>query len=146
MAFTDPVRIELADHLENPGDSWQVAGTVPVSTYEVGEKEFALDDGLSYDVVFTHTGDGVLLSELIIGMGASIGIAADKSVRRGNLDSAALKNQNVVVFRFGVELERQENGGRPDIGHEPRPRPALDIAVQVGNEVLTALEKRPVLL
>ena len=65
MAFTDPVRIELADHLENPGDSWQVAGTVPVSTYEVGEKEFALDDGLSYDVVFTHTGDGVLLSGMV---------------------------------------------------------------------------------
>lgn len=65
MAFTDPVRIELADHLENPGDSWQVAGTVLVSTYEVGEKEFVLDDGLSYDVVFTHTGDGVLLSGMV---------------------------------------------------------------------------------
>ena len=30
-----------------------------------GEKEFALDDGISYDVVLTYTGDGVLVTGLV---------------------------------------------------------------------------------
>ena len=62
MALFDPVLIELADHIENPGDSYPVAGTVDAPSYSVGEKEFALDDGISYDVVLTHTGDGVLVT------------------------------------------------------------------------------------
>ena len=43
MALFDPVLIELADHIENPGDSYPVAGTVDAPSYSVGEKEFALD-------------------------------------------------------------------------------------------------------
>lgn len=65
MALFDPVLIELADHIENPGDSYPVAGTVDAPSYSVGEKEFALDDGISYDVVLTHTGDGVLVTGLV---------------------------------------------------------------------------------
>ena len=64
-ALFDPVLIELADHIENPGDSYPVAGTIDAPSYSVGEKEFALDDGISYDVVLTHTGDGVLVTGLV---------------------------------------------------------------------------------
>ncbi|WP_297036016.1 DUF177 domain-containing protein [uncultured Enorma sp.] len=65
MALFDPVVVALADHLENPGDSYAVAGKVDASSYTMGEKEFTLEDGVSYDVVLTHTGDGVLVSGIV---------------------------------------------------------------------------------
>lgn len=65
MALFDPVLVELADHIENPGDSYPVSGRVEGAGYRVGDKEFSLADGIAYDVVLTHTGDGVLVTGLV---------------------------------------------------------------------------------
>ncbi len=65
MAFIEPLVIELADRVENPGESWQTSGTIGVAGYTVGEKEFTLDHGVSYDAVFTNAGDGILLTGLV---------------------------------------------------------------------------------
>lgn len=65
MAIFDPVPIELADHLENPGDSYSISGVIDAAGYSVGEKEFTLKDGVEYEVVLTHTGDGVLATGLV---------------------------------------------------------------------------------
>ncbi|MCI7730401.1 DUF177 domain-containing protein [Enorma burkinafasonensis] len=65
MALFEAVRIPLADHLENPGDSYPLAGTIDAASYRVGDKEFALPHGVSYDVVLTHTGDGVLVTGIV---------------------------------------------------------------------------------
>lgn len=60
-----PVLVDLTDRCENPGDSYPVAGGVDVSAYRVGEKELSLPEGISYDVVFTNAGDGILVSGLV---------------------------------------------------------------------------------
>ena len=65
MAFIDPIVIELEGRLEAPGESIPVSGTVDIPSYEVGDKEFALDGGISYDVVLTNAGDGILVSGLV---------------------------------------------------------------------------------
>ena len=65
MAFIEPLVIELADRVENPGESWQTSGTIDVAGYTVGEKELTLDHGVSYDAVFTNAGDGILLTGLV---------------------------------------------------------------------------------
>lgn len=65
MAVFPPVPIDLTDKVDNPGDSYPVSGTVDAFAYMVGEKEFQLDHGASYDVVFTNAGDGILLTGIV---------------------------------------------------------------------------------
>lgn len=65
MAAFPSVPVDLSEKLEFPGDSYPVKGTVDVATYNVGEKEYSLDDGVSYDVVFTNAGTGVLVSGIV---------------------------------------------------------------------------------
>lgn len=65
MAFVEPVPIELEDRIENPGDSYPVSGHIDVASYNVGEKVYRTPEGISYDVVFTNVGDGVLLSGIV---------------------------------------------------------------------------------
>lgn len=65
MAFCEAIPIDLADRIENPGESWQASGKIEIAGYRVGEKEFSLDDGISYDAVFTNAGDGILLTGMV---------------------------------------------------------------------------------
>ena len=60
MAEFPSVTVDLSEQLEFPGDSYPLTGKVDVATYTVGEKEYQLQDGIAYDVVFTNAGTGVL--------------------------------------------------------------------------------------
>ena len=65
MAELAPVTVDLTDKVDNPGDSYPVSGTVSVETYAVGEKEYRLADGVSYDVVFTNASSGILVTGMV---------------------------------------------------------------------------------
>ena len=65
MAEFPSVTVDLSEQLEFPGDSYPLTGKVDVATYTVGEKEYQLQDGIDYDVVFTNAGTGVLLTGLV---------------------------------------------------------------------------------
>ena len=65
MAEFPSVTVDLSEQLEFPGDSYPLTGKVDVATYTVGEKEYQLQDGIAYDVVFTNAGTGVLLSGMV---------------------------------------------------------------------------------
>lgn len=106
MALFDPVLIELADHIENPGDSYPVAGTVDAPSYSVGEKEFALDGGISYDVVLTHTGDGVLVTG-IVRAGATG--ACDLCLEPAHIDIAG-EIQEYYLFEEPDDPDAYEDG------------------------------------
>lgn len=85
MAFIDSLIVELADRVENPGESWQTSGTVDVTGYTVGEKEFTLNGGVSYDAVFTNAGDGILLTGMVR---ASVTGACDRCLEPAQFDVA----------------------------------------------------------
>lgn len=106
MALFDPVLIELADHIENPGDSYPVSGTIDAASYTVGEKEFALDDGVSYDVVLTHTGDGVLVTGLVR---ASATGTCDLCLDPAHLDIAG-EIQEYYLFEEPDDPDAYEDG------------------------------------
>lgn len=59
------VEIDLIGKLDNPGDAYPVNGNVALGTYRVGEKEYLLPDGASYDVVFTNAGTGILVTGMV---------------------------------------------------------------------------------
>lgn len=65
MAEFPSVTVDLSEQLEFPGDSYPLTGKVDVATYTVGEKEYQLQDGIDYDVVFTNAGTGVLLTGMV---------------------------------------------------------------------------------
>lgn len=65
MAEFPNVTVDLSEQLEFPGDSYPLTGKVDVATYTVGEKEYQLQDGIDYDVVFTNAGTGVLLTGMV---------------------------------------------------------------------------------
>ncbi|WP_448338834.1 hypothetical protein AB9L11_11895 [Desulfovibrio piger] len=69
------------------------------------------------------------------------GHARKQPVRVGDRDAAFPEDQHIVVLRLRVELEGDQDGLAAKIGNETHPRPALDIAMQVGDEVLAALQK-----
>ena len=70
MAEFPSVTVDLSEQLEFPGDSYPLTGKVDVATYTVGEKEYQLQDGIDYDVVFTNAGTGVLLTGMVVAWSA----------------------------------------------------------------------------
>ena len=65
MAEFASVPVDIADQLENAGDSLPVSGKVDAASYNVGEKTYQLADGVSYDVVLTNAGTGILVTGLV---------------------------------------------------------------------------------
>ena len=85
MSSFAPIPVDLSDRLENPGDSYPVSGRLDASSYEVGEKTFSLDDGLSYDVVFTNAGDGILVTGIVR---AAVSGACDRCLEPAHFEIA----------------------------------------------------------
>ena len=59
------VLLTYFQNLKNPGDTLNKTGKVNLEGYKVGEKHYELKDGLSYDVIATHTGEGILLTGIV---------------------------------------------------------------------------------
>ena len=72
----------------------------------MGEKEFALDDGISYDVVLTHTGDGVLVTGLVR---AGATGACDLCLEPAHIDIAG-EIQEYYLFEEPDDPDAYEDG------------------------------------
>ena len=65
MDELQPIVFDLTDKVEDPGDSYPVEGEFELDSYTVGSKEFKVHDGVSYDAIFTNTGEGVLVTGIV---------------------------------------------------------------------------------
>lgn len=61
----DPIIIPLNDRLAEVGDVLDVVSRVDMTSFALGDREFALPDGLQYDVVLTNAGEGVLATGIV---------------------------------------------------------------------------------
>ncbi|WP_273397009.1 YceD family protein [Thermophilibacter mediterraneus] len=61
----DALIFALDERLANPGDTWSVGGHLDETGYELGDHEFALPQGIDYDVVLTNAGEGILATGLV---------------------------------------------------------------------------------
>lgn len=57
----------LDERLANPGDTLPIAGHMTDESYELGEHEFALPQGLDYDLMLTNAGEGILATGIVRG-------------------------------------------------------------------------------
>lgn len=61
----DQIIFALDDRLELPGDTLPVVGHLDESGYRLGDREFELPGGVDYDLVLTHSGEGILATGLV---------------------------------------------------------------------------------
>lgn len=54
------VKLSVESGLTSPGDTLSVQDKVDVSSFTIGGRDLEVQDGISYDVVLTNTGDGIL--------------------------------------------------------------------------------------
>lgn len=83
------IPVNLDGKLENPGESLPLAGAIPAGSYTVGERELFLPEGASYDVMFTNTGDGILLTGIV----------------RAHVESTCDRCLEPAAFEVGGEIE-----------------------------------------
>lgn len=106
MEGIQPVVIDLTDRLENPGDSFSLTGRVDIDAYTTGEKSFSLSDGVSYDVVLTNAGDGILVTGLV--RAAAEG-ACDRCLEPARFDIAG-EIEEYYLFEEPEDAEEFEDG------------------------------------
>ncbi len=106
MAEFAPIVVDLTDKIDNPGDSLPISGRIDVSSYTAGEKEFSLADGISYDVVLTNAGDGVLVSGLVR---ASVTGECDRCLDPAHFDVAG-EIEEYFLFEEPEDPESYEDG------------------------------------
>lgn len=106
MDAIEPVVVDLSDALENPGDSLPVAGKLDLEGYSSGDKAFTLEDGISYDVVLTHAGDGVLATGIVRARAAG---ACDRCLESASFDIAG-EIEEYFLFEEPEDPEEFEDG------------------------------------
>ena len=101
-----PVVVDLSCALENPGDSLPVTGKLELEGYSSGDKAYTLDDGISYDVVLTHAGDGVLAAGIVRARAAG---ACDRCLESATFDIAG-EIEEYFLFEEPEDPEEFEDG------------------------------------
>lgn len=54
------VKLSIESGLASPGDTISVQDTIDVDAFSIGGRDLKVSDGISYDIVLTNTGDGIL--------------------------------------------------------------------------------------
>lgn len=106
MDTLKPVIVEIGETLENPGDSLPLTGSLPIDSYSTGEKEFTLADGVSYDVVLTNAGDGILVSGIVRGHAEG---QCDRCLEPASFDISG-EIEEYYLFEEPEDAEAYEDG------------------------------------
>ena len=61
----EPIIVALDERLANPGDTIVLAEKLPAEGYSLGDHDFSFEDGVSFDVVLTNAGEGILVTGIV---------------------------------------------------------------------------------
>ena len=81
----EPLIISLDERLASAGDALPLAGHLDLVSYELGDHEFALPEGVDYDLVLTNAGEGILATGIL--RAHAVG-TCDRCLERAELDIA----------------------------------------------------------
>ena len=102
------LEVVVDERLENPGDSFSLAGTYPLTSYECSGRLFEVPDQLSYDVIFTNAGQGILATGIVR---AHVLASCDRCLGPAELD---LSGEVDEYFLF-AEPSQEELGEDEDV-------------------------------
>lgn len=60
-----PLIYDLLPELKAAGDSAEQSAHLDIEAYELGDKVFALPEGIDYNIILSHTGEGILVSGVL---------------------------------------------------------------------------------
>ncbi|MBQ3267528.1 MAG: DUF177 domain-containing protein [Atopobiaceae bacterium] len=100
----ESVVFHLDERLANAGDSLPLTGHIDQDSYSLGEREFALPEGIEYDLVLTNAGEGILATGV---MRARVDGTCDRCLDPASFDVSAEVGQ---YFLF----EEPEDAGDDD--------------------------------
>ena len=86
------VKLSIESGLASPGDTISVQDTIDVDAFSIGGRDLKVSDGISYDIVLTNTGDGILAT----GMARFEADTAITERRFGRLPFAFLRGGNAA--------------------------------------------------
>lgn len=61
----EPVLVHVDERLRGAGDTLPLAGHIDQASYQLGDHEFALPDGIDYDLILTNAGEGILATGIL---------------------------------------------------------------------------------
>ena len=82
----ESVVFHLDERLANAGDSLPLVGHIDQDAYVLGEREFALPEGIDYDLVLTNAGEGILATGV---MRARVDGTCDRCLDPASFDVSA---------------------------------------------------------
>lgn len=106
MEALNPVIVDLEGMLENPGDSLPVSGKIELDELEVRGSTYALEGGISYDVVCTNAGDGILATGIVR---ASASGSCDRCLESASFDISG-EIDEYYLFEQPEDAEEYEDG------------------------------------
>lgn len=106
MGCLGSIPIDLADRLENPGETLQLTGHIDVPGYEVGDKHLDLPSGASYDIVCTNAGDGILVTGIVR---AAVAGECDRCLKPASFEVAG-EIEEYFLFEEPEDPEAYEDG------------------------------------
>ncbi|MBQ9058025.1 MAG: DUF177 domain-containing protein [Atopobiaceae bacterium] len=77
---------KLDDRLAHPGDETSTQGHIEQESYSLGEHDFSLPQGIDYELMLTHAGEGILATGLIK---AHVVSQCDRCLERAEFDITA---------------------------------------------------------
>lgn len=106
MSCLGSVPVDLSDKLENPGESYQVAGRIAIDSYAVGEKTLSLPEGATYDVMCTNAGDGILVTGIVR---ASVEGTCDRCLEKATFEVSG-EIEEYYLFEEPEDPDSYEDG------------------------------------
>ena len=91
----------LDDRLANAGDTMPLVGHVADEGYSLGEHDFALPEGLDFDLMLTNAGEGILVTGIV--SGHVVG-TCDRCLEEASFDLAAEVDE-YYLFKAPSETE-----------------------------------------
>lgn len=107
--LTKRVVVSIDDRLANPGDTLPVVGHLQIQEVTLGERTFALVDGMDYDVLLTNVGEGILATGILR---SQVSTTCDRCLDETTLDIAGEVDEYYLFHEpdQGVRADDEEEG------------------------------------
>lgn len=103
MASLRPI---IDERLASIGDSYQLAGTLELHGYVLGDHEFSMPDGVAYDVVLSNVGEGILVTGIA---SCTAWGTCDRCLEPARLDLSAEVDEYYLFEAPAADLEKDDD-------------------------------------
>lgn len=130
----DSIFVRVDERLGNVGDTLTVEAQLDQKSYQVGEHTFELPEGLSYNVVLTNAGEGILATGMLY---AHVVGECDRCLDEATFDLSAEVDE-YYLFRAPEEPTYTEDGDEEEEGvdYQLVEQDQIDLSLALNNALV----------